>query len=158
MDAGDIHALMLIAIVPLSLVVALLLRDSFSIKRSLLVFVPAFLLAEILCPRCLCGPGNNPSLQLVLPPIAAGILPMFIRRKKICIPAAVLLVITALLLGGNFHSLVLNPKACQYTGDLDYIDNSCDRPAKGHELWHTWLTGLYGIEVLQPPRSKSSNE
>ena len=146
--AGDIHALILLFILPLSLLIALLCRDSFSIIRAFLIFIPTLLAVGALYPQYNCGVGNNPFIELVLPPIAAGILALFVRRKRIYIPAAILLGVFAFQLAANFHSMVFDREACKYTGDLICISCSCDQPAKGHRLWHTWLTGLYGIEVL----------
>jgi hypothetical protein len=115
--------------------------------RAALTSLIAHAVLSVLVPYCLCGPGNNPSVQLWLPVTMAGIVSAVVPAVRVRWAAVALLVLTGVVLGNHFHSLVLSPVRCEYTGEVGpLMSNSCDRPARPTRLWHTWLTGLYGLE------------
>lgn len=145
MNAGDIHALFLLSIIPLSLLVSFVFRGAISLRRGVL-FTLLFAVLVSLYPKCLCGVGNNPDLQLILPLIAASISSFFISRKKLLIPFVLLLLLSSFLLAEHFLLLVVNSDDCKFTGDLLLIH--CNQPVQTDRVWHTWLTGLYEIEII----------
>ena len=118
--------------------------------RGALTCLGAFAVLLTLVPMYLCGAGNNPSAQLWLPGVAAGVCAAFlpgVRARRVVIAA---LVGVGVLLGNHFHTLVLDPDRCAYTGEVGpLISNSCScgRPARAVRLWHTPLTGIYALSV-----------
>lgn len=114
--------------------------------RVLLALFGSVVVLYVLSLSCLCGTGNNPSSQKWIPilsvlPIAFLIVAPRLRRLSVSI-----FIFLGFILSLHFHSLVLNQTACAYTGDAEYISNSCKVPARALKLWHTSITGIYGIE------------
>lgn len=168
MDA-NIHAVILILILPLTCVFIWMKKEMwglrslasfhsrifntiinicFRILRVTFVFIISFSLAYLFSFPCSCGESNNPFSQLWIPALSAGLIAAFIQSRKLYLSAAVLITIVAVALGIHFHILVLGQPECLWTGDPNYILNSCSHPAIAVKLWHTWLTGIYGIRIL----------
>ena len=166
---ANIHAIILILILPLSAVFIWVKREACGIKRVgttqykdanfiinfgyrflriTLIFIAVFIVSSFLSFPCSCGTGNNPFSQLWIPALAAAIISTFILSRKIYLLSALLLTVIAIALGIHFHMLVLNTDECKYTGDPEYISNSCDVPAVEVQIWHTWLTGIYKLKIL----------
>lgn len=154
---AHIHALLLL-LIPVGSAIAVARLGAFPMGwrnwtrvglRALVTSAAAVGILYLLSPSCLCGPGNNPGTQRWIPLVSALLLsgfiaPPWVRRALVGIA----------LVGGfgltvHFQSLVLDPDSCRYTGDREYILNSCGTPALAVELWHTPITGIYGLEKLK---------
>lgn len=98
--------------------------------------------------QCMCGPGNNPTIQGLLPAFMAAAATIVVRDWKPRLAAIALLFVLAYGLSWQFHSLVLpeSRENQRYTGDAMFDE----RPA---EFWHTQLTGLY--RYIPPPPNES---
>jgi hypothetical protein len=114
--------------------------------RAILTSIGACAVLLLFVPFCRCGAGNNPKAQLWIPAVTAGICAAAIPNRRNSLLVAGALVIAGVTLGYHFHSLVLNPARCAYTGETGaLISNSCNRPARAVGAWHTWVTGIYAL-------------
>jgi hypothetical protein len=153
---ADLHALILLGLLPAGTVVALVFRGHSEPPRlararaiqAVLAFAGTIVVVYLLTPYCTCGPKNNPSVQLWFPPIVAALCAIIVNRKWLRRTMTASFTIAALFLASNFHALVLDTTRCAYTGEIGpFISNSCNKPAQAVALWHTWFTGIYGINL-----------
>jgi hypothetical protein len=164
-----IHAVILLLILPLTVLFILSKKDiwiaefivlirskigkiilniSIRLLRAICMSIMVFVFAYLLSFPCNCGEGNNPFSQLWIPALSSGLITIFIQSKKVYLTSALIFTVVAIAMGIHFHILVLSPPECIYTGDPEYISNSCSKHAAAIQLWHTWLTGVYGIKIL----------
>lgn len=118
----------------------------YSCGRSFLTLLVSGFLLYGLRFSCLCGPGNNPSSQLWIPLLSAITTSFFVKKVALRRSLISLFVIMGIILSSDFHSLVLDSQSCSYTGDSEYIENSCNVSATAYDLWHTSFTGIYGVK------------
>jgi hypothetical protein len=149
---ADGHAVILLLTIPVNAIVIWRFHGKdFSLRPAVIRFITfAFVVGLAMLfalPTYQAGPGNNPSSQLVLPLLEASAIWALVDRGWIRAAGATVAIAVGIGLGSHFHHLVLAQSECHYTGDPKYISNSCNRPAEAHELWHTWITGIYGIHV-----------
>lgn len=116
------------------------------VKRAVQTAVIGVVSAAVLFGvSCKCGPGNNPDLQRTVPMIVilalASCLPPGLKTYGM---AGALMAFGYFLIN-SFYALVLG--TCLYTGDPDFIENSCTNPSIAVRQWHTGITGLYGLEL-----------
>ena len=149
---GNIHAALLICTIVFTFFL-LWKYGKLKVQLYRIVIAPVFAILLFFASnfffRCLCGAGNNPSIQAWLPAACCFVLVIFLRPVKIMFLALLLMAMSGYGLCWHFHKLVLpeNEQLCLYTGDTVLIH--CSKKVEPVKLWHTFFTGLYGLKELK---------
>lgn len=113
-----------------------------AIAASLTVFVvPLFTFG------CSCGAGNNPVRQATLAAAATLLCGLFVGPIRARAATFALYFAAAMVAAWHFHAAVLpsDRSLCRYTGDPDFVANSCERPVHARRVWYSRLTGLHPL-------------
>jgi len=115
----NLHALSLLLFPVVTLALCLKSGSRPSLKRVIVSIVVTFLLFFITHPVARCGPGGNPFMHLfILGGCFLSIL-IFIERKVLLIPLALIVFIPSVFLGINYIELVCGDT---YAGSLEFKD------------------------------------
>lgn len=144
---GNVHAVLLLGTVGAGVLLCWRNRGWPDRRRWVVLraiaAIPVFIVVWALTAgmfQCLCGPGNNPVMQGVLPAFMAAAATVTIRAWKPMLSTIALMTALGYGLSWHFHWLVLEqtPETQQYVG-ADMFEDM--RPEAS--LWHTPLTALY---------------
>ncbi|HZR70543.1 MAG TPA: hypothetical protein VFB01_15985 [Burkholderiales bacterium] len=154
MAEDDLHALALIALLPLAaLIVRRFGRKPGAGVPALLAFLLVFAVPYAIGPAYAFGPKIVSVSQVIVPALTAGACAAYLQRRwtRWIVNAAMLLI--AMALSAHFVSMVAaDPGRCAYAGNTDrYVSYRCNKPADAYPLWHTSFTGIYGLRPARPP-------
>jgi hypothetical protein len=151
MDA-NIHAVAFLAVFPL--IAAFLWkfgrmpRSRGDWKASVLSGIGGFLATGFLpfwlAYGKLCGPDVG--FQVIVPVLSSGVCVAAVRGWKLRTAVSITYFVIAVVLNGQFWQLTMHDG--RYVG----LENGkpfilCSKPVIAHGLWHSWFTGIYGLEI-----------
>ncbi len=152
------HTLILLLILPLCLGICARYRvrnvtGIQLIRRISMGIVAAFATAAVplVFFLCKCGVGNNPMRQVLVPAMGALLCVAAVGSRRSRWLSAAVLLAASVGLAWHFQSLVLprDPMLCRYTGDAQFVMNSCRLPAEVTSAWYTPITGLYPLAPVR---------
>ena len=154
---GNIHAWLLLSTIPIGAVLCWFYKGMparrwhFALRiLAASVVVVAVWMGSAGMFQCLCGPGNNPTIQGWLPGIMAAVATVVIRNWRPRLATIALMLAMGYGLSWQFHKLVLPEDRTNqfYTGADMFEENPPEA-----KFWHTHVTGLFR---LMPPLPKES--
>lgn len=92
--------------------------------------------------------GFSPNLQMSSSVLSAIIVAIAANRGRVRLSLVALQIVGGIALGNHYTHLANDKTACRYTGpDVDFIGNSCNRPARSAPLWHSSFTGIHEVRL-----------
>ncbi len=151
MKEDDLHALFLLALLPLA--AALLWfagRKPSSGIRGFLAFLLVFAVSAGWGPAYAFGPKVIAIKQVLIPALVAMICAAYMKHSAARWVSNIALLLISMSLSGHFISMVAgNTERCEYTGHTDkFVSYRCNKPAEPYALWHTWFTGIHGLRTV----------
>ena len=152
MREDDLHALFLLALLPLAAILLWFFgKKPSSGLRGLLAFLLIYIVTTGWGPVYVFGPKIIVTKQMLIPALVAMVCAAYIDNRWLRWTINILLLVIAMSLSTHFLVLVAtNPARCEYTGHTDkHVSYRCNKPAKPYRLWHTWLTNIYELQLTQ---------